>query len=343
VQARRGRVAPRRDQLQPRRRLHGAGVRRREVRTLQPPPVRGLHHPTLVDPRWRLPASTRCRASCSTRRTSSRTARSGTTRCGRRSGDRHRHARERFPNIRSLIIDKQVLSRTTWSRSRGSPRQHLPGELSLEQLFFNRPVPGWARYRTPIKDLWMCGSAVHPAGGIMARTAASPRRAAEGTEGRQEGGGVMATYDAIVIGAVTTGWSPRVPGQGRRARARAREREKVGGILDTVEVAPREAPGIVHTVGRLRRSVVDDLGLTRHGLVLIEPRYGSSRHSRGTRDHAVVGRPRTASGLRSGALRTRRRIRASRRRFARSRASSRTERGDAPDVKSPTFADAVAG
>jgi len=41
------------------------------------------------------------------------------------------------------------------------------GELSLEQLFFNRPVPGWARYRTPVKDLWMCGSATHPGGGIM--------------------------------------------------------------------------------------------------------------------------------------------------------------------------------
>jgi phytoene dehydrogenase-like protein len=41
------------------------------------------------------------------------------------------------------------------------------GELSLEQLFFNRPVPGWARYRTPIRDLWMCGSATHPGGGIM--------------------------------------------------------------------------------------------------------------------------------------------------------------------------------
>jgi phytoene dehydrogenase-like protein len=41
------------------------------------------------------------------------------------------------------------------------------GELSLEQLFFNRPVPGWSRYRTPVDDLWMCGSATHPGGGIM--------------------------------------------------------------------------------------------------------------------------------------------------------------------------------
>jgi phytoene dehydrogenase-like protein len=41
------------------------------------------------------------------------------------------------------------------------------GELSLEQLFFNRPVPGYARFRTPVRDLWLCGSATHPGGGIM--------------------------------------------------------------------------------------------------------------------------------------------------------------------------------
>ena len=41
------------------------------------------------------------------------------------------------------------------------------GELSLEQLFFNRPVPGWARYRTPVEGLWMCGSGAHPGGGLM--------------------------------------------------------------------------------------------------------------------------------------------------------------------------------
>ena len=41
------------------------------------------------------------------------------------------------------------------------------GELSLEQLFFLRPVPGWAQFRTPIKNLYMCGSATHPGGGIM--------------------------------------------------------------------------------------------------------------------------------------------------------------------------------
>ncbi len=136
----------------------------------------------------------------------------------------------------------------------------------------------------------------------------------------------MATYDAIVIGGGHNGLvAAAYLGKAGKRVLVLEEREKVGGILDTVEVAPGvRAPGIVHTVGRLRRSVIDDLGLIRHGLVLIEPRYGSSRHS--PRDpRSRCGRtstgPPPASG--SGAPRTRRRIRGSRRRFARSRASSR--------------------
>src|SRR3954471_6890532 len=41
------------------------------------------------------------------------------------------------------------------------------GELSLEQLFFNRPIPSHSRFRTPIRDLWLAGSSAHPGGGIM--------------------------------------------------------------------------------------------------------------------------------------------------------------------------------
>ncbi len=75
---------------------------------------------------------------------------------------------ERFPKIRDLIVGKQVLSPLDIERITGLTEGNIfQGELSLEQLFFNRPVPGWARYRTPIDGLWMCGSAVHPGGGIM--------------------------------------------------------------------------------------------------------------------------------------------------------------------------------
>ena len=75
---------------------------------------------------------------------------------------------ERAPNIRELILHKQVLTpRDIEERFGLSEGNIFQGELSLEQLFFNRPVPGWARYRTPLRNLWMCGSATHPGGGIM--------------------------------------------------------------------------------------------------------------------------------------------------------------------------------
>ena len=41
------------------------------------------------------------------------------------------------------------------------------GELTFDQLLFNRPLPGYAQYRTPIRDLWLCGSSAHPGGGVM--------------------------------------------------------------------------------------------------------------------------------------------------------------------------------
>lgn len=84
---------------------------------------------------------------------------------------------------------------------------------------------------------------------------------------------MTATYDAIVIGGghnglVTAAYLAKA---GRRVIVLER-REKVGGILDTVEIALGvRAPGVAHTVGRLRRSVIQDLGLARHGLVLIDP------------------------------------------------------------------------
>jgi phytoene dehydrogenase-like protein len=75
---------------------------------------------------------------------------------------------ERAPGIRDLILHTQVLTPLDIEREFGLSEGNIfQGELSLEQLFFNRPVPGYARYRTPVKGLWMNGSATHPGGGIM--------------------------------------------------------------------------------------------------------------------------------------------------------------------------------
>jgi phytoene dehydrogenase-like protein len=75
---------------------------------------------------------------------------------------------ERAPNIRDLIIGRQVLTPLDIERTMGLTEGNIfQGELSLEQLFLNRPAPGWARFRTPVRDLWLCGSSAHPGGGIM--------------------------------------------------------------------------------------------------------------------------------------------------------------------------------
>jgi phytoene dehydrogenase-like protein len=75
---------------------------------------------------------------------------------------------EHAPGFRKLILHRQVLTPLDMEREFGLTEGNIfQGELSLEQLFFLRPVPGWARYRTPVRNLYMCGSATHPGGGIM--------------------------------------------------------------------------------------------------------------------------------------------------------------------------------
>ena len=75
---------------------------------------------------------------------------------------------EHAPNLKNIIIGKQVITPLDIERVTGLSEGNIfQGELSLEQLFFLRPVAGWARYRTPIKNLFMSGSATHPGGGIM--------------------------------------------------------------------------------------------------------------------------------------------------------------------------------
>jgi phytoene dehydrogenase-like protein len=75
---------------------------------------------------------------------------------------------EHAPNLKKIIIGRQVIAPLDIERVTGLSEGNIfQGELSLEQLFFLRPVAGWARYRTPVKRLYMCGSATHPGGGIM--------------------------------------------------------------------------------------------------------------------------------------------------------------------------------
>ncbi|HZN55755.1 MAG TPA: NAD(P)/FAD-dependent oxidoreductase [Candidatus Polarisedimenticolaceae bacterium] len=72
------------------------------------------------------------------------------------------------PNLKSLILHRQVLTPDDIERITGLSEGNIfQGELALQQLFFLRPVPRWATYRTPIEGYWQCGAGTHPGGGIM--------------------------------------------------------------------------------------------------------------------------------------------------------------------------------
>jgi phytoene dehydrogenase-like protein len=72
------------------------------------------------------------------------------------------------PNLRSLILHRQVLTPADIERITGLSEGNIfQGELALHQLFFLRPMPEWAKYRTPVRGYWQCGAGTHPGGGIM--------------------------------------------------------------------------------------------------------------------------------------------------------------------------------
>jgi phytoene dehydrogenase-like protein len=71
------------------------------------------------------------------------------------------------PGFKQLVRARQILTPLDLEKTFGLTEGHIyHAELALDQMFFMRPVPGWARYRTPIEGLYLCGSGTHPGGGI---------------------------------------------------------------------------------------------------------------------------------------------------------------------------------
>jgi len=74
---------------------------------------------------------------------------------------------EYAPNVPNSILARQVLTPLDLERTYGLTEGNIfHGDLSLEQLFFMRPVPGWSQYRTPVNGLYLCGAGAHPGGGV---------------------------------------------------------------------------------------------------------------------------------------------------------------------------------
>ncbi len=73
------------------------------------------------------------------------------------------------PNLPRAVVQRQVLTPLDLEQGLGLTEGNIfQGEMALDQLSFMRPVPGWARYRTPIRGLYLCGAGAHPGGGVTA-------------------------------------------------------------------------------------------------------------------------------------------------------------------------------
>jgi phytoene dehydrogenase-like protein len=71
------------------------------------------------------------------------------------------------PGFGSRIIDVETLVPPDLEEIVGLPQGHIfHGELTADQLFWQRPAPHWADYRTPVRGLYQCGSSTHPGGGV---------------------------------------------------------------------------------------------------------------------------------------------------------------------------------
>jgi phytoene dehydrogenase-like protein len=84
---------------------------------------------------------------------------------------------EYSPDFRDLIVHMEVRTPLELENEVGLTEGNIfHGELTMDQLLFNRPFPGYAQYRGPVRGMYLCGSGTHPGGGVMAAPGANAAR-----------------------------------------------------------------------------------------------------------------------------------------------------------------------
>ncbi|MDA9559609.1 NAD(P)/FAD-dependent oxidoreductase [Porticoccaceae bacterium] len=85
---------------------------------------------------------------------------------------------ERYsPGFKDLIVHMEVRTPFEIEAEVGLTEGNIfQGELTIDQLLFNRPFPGYAQYRMPVKNMYMCGSSTHPGGGVSSACGANAAR-----------------------------------------------------------------------------------------------------------------------------------------------------------------------
>ena len=82
------------------------------------------------------------------------------------------------PDFKDLILHAEIRTPSDLENEVGLTEGNIfQGELTFDQLLFNRPLPGYAQYRTPLRGMYLCGSSTHPGGGVMGAPGANAARA----------------------------------------------------------------------------------------------------------------------------------------------------------------------
>jgi phytoene dehydrogenase-like protein len=79
-----------------------------------------------------------------------------------------RIAEARLPGFSQTVVRREVFTPFDLEQRYGASEGNLyHGEMTLDQVLFMRPIPGWSAYRTPVPGLYLCGAGAHPGGGIV--------------------------------------------------------------------------------------------------------------------------------------------------------------------------------
>ena len=71
------------------------------------------------------------------------------------------------PGVRAKMLHCQVVTPLDLERRYGLTEGSIyHGQMGLDQMLVMRPIPGWSRYETPLRNLYLCGAGAHPGGGV---------------------------------------------------------------------------------------------------------------------------------------------------------------------------------
>ena len=179
---------------------------------------------------------------------------------------------EYAPGFKDLILHMEIRTPRELENEVGLTEGNIfQGELTMDQLLFNRPIPGYAQYRGPVKGMYMCGSSTSPGGGVMAAPGANAAREILGISTKptpfRRAGSMTDSNNIVIIGGGHNGLvcAAYLAKAGKKVTV-LEAADQVGGAAATREFAPGFKASCAHLLYLLDQDISKELGLESNGL-----------------------------------------------------------------------------